>query len=187
MSSSEFTSPIAIKIPIEVDIQGEDQVRDAMGNLQGRRGTKDTRETKGQKEKLIDVFKRDLGVSKGAKAFNFLANPKAGMLQFLKGAGPILVGIILAIEIAPRVAKILTKRGSVWDLTFRNNVDTMNNVLRTRESQQAIRVGLGTQVIFTSRAGTVDPRDSYNTYVQFNENQAEFERSWAIRDTTGVN
>ena len=186
MSSQEFQSPIAIKIPIEVDLAGEDQVRDAIGNLQGRRGTKGGREPKTQKEKLLDTFKRDMGVGKGTNAFNFLANPKAGMLKFLKGAGPVLAGIILAYELAPRVAKLLTKRGSVWDLTFRNVADTLNNKLRTRQSQQAILVGLGTQVIFTSRAGTIDPRDSYNSYYIKSTDEAEHERRWAIRDIYGV-
>ncbi len=185
MSSIEFQSPIAIKIPIEVDLAGEDQVRDAIGNLQGRRGTKGGRDPLTQKEKLLETFKRDLGVGRGTNAFNFLANPKGGMLSFLKGAGPVLAGIILAYELAPRVAKLLTKRGSVWDLTFRNIAETLNNTLRTRTSQQEILVGFR-QVIFTSRAGTIDPRDSYNTYDIKNTEEAEHERAWRIRDPYGV-
>lgn len=183
--STEFTSPIAIKIPIEVDIAGEDQVFDAVGNLRGKRGT--GKQSGTSKEKLMNVLERDLGMGKAREAFSFLQNPKLSLTSFLKGSGPLLAGIILAYELAPRIAKILTKRGSLWDLTFRDNVGTMQNVLRTRESQQEILVGLGTQVIFTSRAGTIDPRDSYNTYVEKNTNEAEFERQWQIRDTTGVN
>lgn len=185
MSSTEFTSPIAIKIPIEVDIAGEDQVRDAMGNLQGRRGTKGGKKPLTQKEKLLDVFKRDMGVGKGTNAFNFLVNPKAGLTRFLKGAGPVLLAIMLAYELAPRVAKLLTKRGQVFDLTFRDNADTLTNVLRTRQSQQEILVGFR-QVIFTSRAGTIDPRDSYNTYDIKNNEEAEHERTWQIRNVYGV-
>lgn len=186
MSSQEFQSPIAIKIPIEVDIAGEDQVGDAIGNLQGRRGTKGGKaKATTQKEKLLDVFKRDLGVGRGTTAFNFLANPKASLTTFLKGAGPAMLAVMLAIELAPRVAKFLTKRGQVFDLTFRNEAGTLNNILRQRQSSQEILAGFQ-QVIFTSRAGTVDPRDSYNSYEVKDTAEAEHERRWQIRNTTGV-
>ncbi len=135
---------------------------------------------------LKKLLQKDLGVGKGYEAFTLLANPKFAILNFLKGAGPILAGIILATEIAPRVARLLTKRGSIFDLTFRERADELNNVLRSRTSQQDIRVGMGTQIIFTTRAGTITPRDSYNTYTEKNQNEAQFERQWAIRNIYGV-
>lgn len=188
MSSEEFQSPISIKIPIEVDIQGEDQVKDAMGNLQGGGGTKGGKgsQQQGTREKLVDIFKRDMGLGKGTQAYNFLSNPKGGITSFLKGAGPMLMAIMLAYELAPRVAKLLTKRGQVFDLTFRNEAGTLNNILRPRQQTQEILAGMGTQVIHTTRAGTVDPRDSSNSYEIKNNDEAEHERQWAIRDPYGV-
>jgi len=186
--SSEFQSPITIKIPIEVDIQGEDQVRNALGNLQGSRGTKGGRDSQpqGTREKLKDMFKQDMGLGKGTSAYNFLTNPKAGITTFLKGAGPMLMAIMLAYELAPRVAKLLTKRGQIFDLTFRNEAGTLNNILRNRQQSQEILAGMGTQVIHTTRAGTVDPRDSSNSYQLKNTDESSHERQWAIRDPYGV-
>ena len=135
---------------------------------------------------LKTILQKDLGVGKGYQAFNMLANPKSTMLNILRGAGPILAGIVMAIHIAPIVAKLLTKRGSIFDLTFREKADELNNVLRSRSSQQEIRVGMGTQIIFTTAAGTINPRDAYNTYTEKNHNEAEFERQWSVRDNYGV-
>ena len=103
--SSEFQSPITIKIPIEVDIQGEDQVRDAMGNLQKSRGTKGGKDAspQGTREKLVDMFKQDMGLGKGTQAYNFLVNPKAGITSL-----EVLIGVVISIIIYVSAATIIS-------------------------------------------------------------------------------
>ena len=179
--SSEFTSPIAIKIPIEVDLSGEDQVQDAISDIEGSAGTK-------QKKSLKQQLSTDLGAQKAREALNFLVDPQRYIARFvtskkflnntgkslgLKGgnitnmvkAGGIIAAIWFVLNSRPfieRITKMMTKRGGIFDKTFRNKSNTLQNQLRTREQQQSIRSGF-TQVIFTTNAGTTDPRDSYNT------------------------
>lgn len=92
---------------------------------------------------------------------------KGKMKQIAKGAGILaLVWFVLNSEqFIRRLTRMMTKKGGIFDKTFRNNQNTLQNQFRTREQQQSIRSGF-TQVIFTTNAGTTDPRDSYNTYEQ---------------------
>lgn len=126
------------------------------------------------------------GPANAAKALNMLKNPMA-LVKFLGPvAAPIFAGLI-AVEIAKKVINELVRKGSVYDRTFKNVIDSRNEALRTRENQQRILVGFGdtAQLITTTSAGTTSPRDSYNTYEQFNHNQAALEEKFAIRNDSG--
>jgi len=138
---------------------------------------------------LKNILEADLGVSKARGAMTFLINPQASLvsgLASLARGGPLGAAILLAIA-APHMIKAithkLTQRGSFFDLTFRNIMDTRINVLRTRESQQEIRRGIEgkSQVILTTRAGTVNPIFSWNSYEQINNNELEFEKLKQVR------
>lgn len=185
---SVYNSPIAIKIPIEVDVQGEDQLA-SQGNQQNAHVKAFKKEQKRKEDsikgRLKSMFETDFGIGKGREAFNFLQNPKMGLTSFLKGAGPQLAAVILAYEMAPRIAKLLTSRGQIFDLTFRNEAGTLNNILRSRESQQEILAGFQ-NVILTTRAGSTNPKDSSNAYRDKETEEAEHQRQWQIRDTYGV-
>lgn len=100
---------------------------------------------------------------------------------------PIAVPLVI-ISATESIIKALTQKGSIFDLTFRNIVDNRNNVLRSRESQQEIRVGFEgkSQLIVTTRAGTTSPILSYNTYEQRNNNTLEFEKMRAVREVGGI-
>jgi len=144
---------------------------------------------KGMLKKILEA---DLGVSKARGAMGFLINPQASLIgginRLTRGGGPMGAAIILAIA-APHmikaITKMITRRGSFGDLTFRNIIDTRINALRSRESQQEIRRGIEgkSQVILTTRAGTVDPIFSWNSYEQINNNELEFEKLRQIRTT----
>jgi len=141
---------------------------------------------------LRKILEADLGVSKARGAMGFLINPQASIAgqlgRLARGGGPLGAAILLALA-APHLitafTKMLTRRGSFFDLTFRNIMDTRINVLRTRESQQEIRRGIEgkSQVILTTRAGTVDPVESWNSYEQINNNLLEFEKIKQVRTT----
>ena len=194
MSSIEFQSPIAIKIPIEVDIAGEDQVEDAINDIVGGRGTKGTKQKKG----LKGTLEKDLGAGKAREALSMLIDPQRYIARFvtsknflkktggtlgLKGgnlgkmakAGGLIAAIWFVLNSRPfieRITQLMTKKGGIFDRTFRNNQNTLQNQFRTREQQQSIRSGF-TQVIFTTNAGTTNPRDSYNTYEQTVHDEVE--------------
>jgi len=140
---------------------------------------------------LFQILARDLGLSKARLAVSLLSNPQ-GIISpivgtLLKGGGAATAMILAALSSYPIIRFIsaqLTKRGSLFDLTFRNIMDSRINALRTRESQQEIRRGIEgkAQVILTTRAGTVDPVFSWNSYEQINNNELEFEKLHAIRN-----
>ena len=103
------------------------------------------------------------------------------------GAGLAIGGGTALAALALWVAKEFVKKGGLADKTFRNLVDTRFEVLRTREQQQKYLVGFGdaAQLITTTVAGTTNPRDSFNTYTEYNKNELEHESKWAIRDNQG--
>ncbi len=100
---------------------------------------------------------------------------------------PLAVPLVI-ISATESIIKALTQKGSIFDLTFRNIVDDRNNVLRSKESQQEIRVGFEgkSQLIVTTRAGITTPILSYNTYEQRNNNVLEFEKMRAVREVGGI-
>ena len=100
---------------------------------------------------------------------------------------PLAVPLVI-ISATESIIKALTQKGSIFDLTFRNTIDDRNNVLRSRESQQEIRVGFEgkSQLIVTTRAGSTSPILSYNTYEQRNNNTLEFEKMRAVREVGGT-
>ena len=166
-------------------------VEDAVGIQGGPAGSSPLRAKTPPKGMLFQMFIQDFGgLGKARQAMAFLSDPKAviipivGKLFRAGGAGAgILTAALASYPIIVFLTKQLTKRGSFFDLTFRNIIDNRVNVLRTRESQQEIRRGIEgkSQIILTTRAGTVDPVFSWNTYEQINNNELEFEKIRAIR------
>ena len=146
-----------------------------------------------QKGTLKKVLETDLGVSKAREGMSILQNPQGAVLSQLaklaRAGGPLGAIIIAALavpEVTKQIINMLTRQGGHFDLTFRDRIDDLTNALRAKDQQKQIRSGF-TQVIFTTRAGTTDPRDSYNTYQQKDEAEANLERDWAIRNVLGVN
>jgi len=171
-------------------------VEEVLGADTGPSGSSPIKAKKPPKGFLFAMLERDLGSSKASLAMRMLTNPTAVMQPIvgglLKGSTGMLVaaiGVALASPaLARMIANTLTRRGSFGDLTFRNIIDDRINVLRSRESQQEIRRGIegNSQLILTTRAGTVNPIFSYNTYEQINNNSLEFEKMRAIRTTTNI-
>lgn len=112
-----------------------------------------------------------------------IGNPLALVTGLLGRLIPLAIPLVI-ISATDRIIKALTQKGSIFDLTFRNIVDDRINVLRSRESQQEIRVGFEgkSQLIVTTRAGSTSPLLSYNTYEQRNNNTLEFEKMRAVRE-----
>ena len=140
------------------------------------------------------IFERLLGgPAKARQGISFLQNPQSGLVKLLQTIGGTGAGIAVGAgvgmaAIALMLVKLMVAKGSIFDKTFRNIIDTRMEILRTRELQQRHRIGFGklAQLITTTNAGTTNPRDSFNTYTEFNEENSEFEYSFQIRDNQGV-
>ncbi len=150
-------------------------------------GTPAHSKKKDKKQSLSTLLQAELGVEKANSVKGFFRNPTNFMMGIAR-ALPFLGGILAARELVDFISTELTKRGGLLDLTFRNRSEDRLNVLRSREQQAEIRMGYEgrSQLIITTRAGTVDPRNAYNTYEQRNDNLLEFEKMRAIRTTTGI-
>ncbi len=177
-----------------LDLEVEKKVKEILG-LQVSDSSPITQK-KPKKGMLMAMLERDLGTSKAQQAIILLGNPMGAMTgivsSVIRMAGASVTMALMVALAGPMIAKklteILTRRGGFGDLTFRNIIDDRINVLRTRESQQEIRRGIEgkSQLILTTRAGTVNPIFSYNSYEQLNNNALEFERLRAIRTTTNI-
>lgn len=126
------------------------------------------------------------GPAKAQEAMSMLKNP----IKLVKFLGPVAIPIIaalVAVEVTKRIIRELVRKGSIYDRTFKNVVDNRVEALRTREQQQKYLIGFGdtAQLITTTSAGTTNPRDAYNTYEQFNNNNVELEEKFAIRNDSG--
>jgi len=177
-----------------LELEVEKKVKEILG-LQVQ-DTSPLTQKKPKKGTLMQILERDLGTSKAVAAIALLSNPLGtvgGIVSsVIRMAGSsVTMALMVALAgpmIAKKLAEVLTRRGGFGDLTFRNIIDDRINVLRSRESQQEIRRGIegNAQLILTTRAGTVNPIFSYNTYEQINNNILEFERLRAIRSTTNI-
>ncbi len=182
--------------------------RNEKEQIQNEKKSKKQQDTKDRKEqKNLELAERLLNkrVDKWARPEEIAAEKRAtfgkaaimqiGNIGHPLGIATSLIGRIVPLAVplviisaTESIIKALTQKGSIFDLTFRNTVDDRINVLRSRESQQEIRVGFEakSQLIVTTRAGTTSPISSYNTYEQRNNNTLEFEKMRAVREVVGT-
>ncbi len=187
--SEEFQSPISIKIPIEVGLQGEDQITGGQQNQHVKSYNAMNKINEGKKGTLLEMLEKDLGASKGAQALGYLRNPQAAVFNILGNfakISPLIAAVLALPQIIELISTLLFSKGGPFDRTFRNTVNTLNNQFRNREQQQSIRSGF-TQVVFTTNAGDTSPRDAYNSYEQKETNTADFQNLRNIRGLGNMN
>lgn len=139
-------------------------------------------------ERVKEQFKESLadqaGGSRGAETiFSIGKNPKAFAIGVLKSI-PFLGGIVESSEFAQALVVELERIDRFFK-KFIDIIDDRVNQLRDKVQVAGIRAG-DIQLIFTTRVGETEPRESYNTFNQFNENRIKFESDFAIRDKSGV-
>lgn len=127
------------------------------------------------------VLGNTFGVGKVGELVSIITNPTGFIARFI----PFIGGALLASEFMTRLVDWLSRKNGLFDKTFRPRIDDMLNPFRSAQSQAEIQGGL-TQVIFTSTSGGISPRDSYNTFTQYNENRDKLENDFQIRNTMGV-
>ena len=137
-----------------------------------------------QREGKLGLLGELFGGSVGAKnVLNFGKNPIQAITSIAQ-AIPWLGGVFAAKEIADFIIDEIIK----IDKFFKEFIDRADTRARPdRELEQRARVAAGlSQEISTTLSGQTDPRDAYNTYEQFNNNQAKLEQDFQLRDTSGV-
>lgn len=129
-------------------------------------------------------FLQDLLGPKGAKeVFDFGRNP-FGKIQAIMKVIPILGGVITAAGAAGFIWQELVRIDEFFK-KFIDAIDERTNKFRDLETQARIQAGLQ-QDIITTADGSVDARESYNTFNIFERNQIEIEEKYTLQDTTGV-
>ena len=110
-------------------------------------------------------------------------NPVAFATNVLKSI-PFIGGVIAFADFAKIIIDEVVKLDAFFK-AFVDKIDDRVNQLRDKVQEANIRAG-NTQLITTTAAGGTEPRESYNTFTEFNDNQMRLEVDFAVRDTSGV-
>ncbi len=124
-----------------------------------------------------------LGKKAASNIFAMGKNPKGFFFGIAK-ALPFLGGVFAAKEIADFIIDELIKLDKFLK-AFIDNAEDRENRTRTLEQQARLQAGLDQQII-TTASGTVDPREAYNTFERFNQNQGEIETKYQLQNNSGV-
>ena len=117
------------------------------------------------------------------KALGFFHSPLR-TLQSLLHLVPILGGVLAAKEIAEFIWRELVRLDKFFK-EFIDRAETRRNELRDRFLDAQIAAGLS-QHIVTTRSGSIDPRDAYNTYEEYHTDRMALENRFKVRDVSGV-
>lgn len=136
---------------------------------------------------LIPKSQKEEGLRKifGRQTFSNLLSFGSNPLSFMTGTVTRLIPFIGTALLVTGVIAAFVQKVDDFQKEFTNNVDNRINLFRSKETQALVQAGL-TQLIITTSAGSAEPRDAYNTFAQFNENQSRIESDFRIRDTAGV-
>lgn len=159
----------------------DDQVQNIIDTLEdsGKRApVPGQTKTKTQKEE---------GMSKlfGKKTFSNIVSVGSNPLGFVQGQVTKLIPFIGTALLVTGVIAAFVQKINDFQAKFVDNVDDRINIFREKEEQARIQAGL-TNLIITSSAGSAEPRDAYNTFREFNENQQRIENEFQITNTSGV-
>ena len=134
----------------------------------------------GDKETILDKI---LGRTTARNLLSMGKNPKSFFTGIAK-AIPFLGGVLAAKEIADFIIDEIVKLDKFLKV-FIDEIDKRVDAFRTLQEQAEVQAGL-TQRIITTASGSIDPRYSYNTFEEFNKNQADLEERFQMTNNSGV-
>ena len=119
------------------------------------------------------------GKEAASTVFNFARNPIGVIGSLLqKIPGPLIIAIPIIVEIFSRLKKI--------DDEQKRFIESEDNRVTQRRAENTARINAGLeQIILTTSAGGAEPRDSYNSFRIFNENQSQIQSDYTLRNTSG--
>lgn len=141
---------------------------------------KDEAKQLGDKETILDKI---LGRTSARNLISMGKNPKNFMFGIMK-ALPILGGVLAAKDIADFIIDEIVKLDKFLKV-FIDEIDNRLDPFRTLLEQAFVVAGLSQRII-TTAAGGIDPRYSYNTFEEFNTNQADLEERFQMTNNSGV-
>ena len=141
---------------------------------------KDEAKQIGDKETILDKI---LGNTQADNLMSLGKNPKNFLTGVMKVI-PILGGVLAAKEIAEFIVDEIAKIDRFFKV-FIDEIDNRIDAFRSLQEQAEVQAGL-TQRIITTTSGSTEPRYSYNTFEQFNTNQADLEERFQMTNKSGV-
>ncbi len=141
---------------------------------------KDEAKQLGNKETLLSKI---VGKTTARNLLSMGKNPKNFTFGILK-ALPILGGVLAAKDIAQFIIDEIVKLDKFLKV-FIDEIDNRVDAFRTLQQQAEIQAGL-TQRIITTASGGVDPRYTYNSFEQFNNNQKALEEKFQMTNNSGA-
>jgi hypothetical protein len=137
-------------------------------------------EVKEQRGLLEGILNSDLGASKAGQALSFLRSPKDFILTLFTKQLPVLAGLNQFVSIIKDIIVLLTEPGMPLDVYFKNTITTLVNPLMDKVVRKNVQLGY-TQEIFTTKAGTFNAREAYNTFSEYEKNKDVLNQQYAIR------
>lgn len=145
---------------------------------------KNTPESKGKTSKIKQKIQENTNTLKNLNLGNLLSFGK-NPIGFIGGFATKLVPFLAPALLATGAIAAIIKKIDDFQKKFIDTIDDRITLARSKENQARIQAGLD-QLIITTSAGSTEPRDAYNTFREFNENQSRIETDFQIRNTSGV-
>lgn len=138
-------------------------------------------------QQAVTQAQKEEGLSKifGKQELSNLVQAGSNPTAFILSGVTKLIPVIGTALLVTGVIAEFVQKVNDFQAKFVDNVDNRINVFRGKEEQARIQAGL-TQLIITSAAGSAEPRDAYNTFNEFNENQQRIENEFQINNISGV-
>lgn len=179
-AEEEKTLPTVIGAPKDISKKGKslsEIIEEQVSKTVEKQSKKITDSVKEQ------IFGKDSGTSTIKNIISMGKNPVAFATNLFK-AIPFIGGVIAFADFAKIIIDEVVKLDAFFK-AFVDKIDDRVNQLRDKVQEANIRAG-NTQLITTTEAGGTEPRESYNTFTEFNDNQMRLEVDFAVRDTSGV-
>lgn len=144
--------------------------------------------TKQATDKLkSEIFGDEIGFETVTNLIAFGKNPTAFMSKTMKSFKSVFIPLIAVFAAAEITRQILdeVKKIDIYLKKFFDRVNERLDTFNTLDEQASIRAGL-TQRIVTTASGSKEPRYSYNTFDEFNNNRVEHEANFQLNNNSGV-
>lgn len=180
----------AIVAPIEINLEKLEKLEEVVKRMRAAdskipKGSQPTEAPAegGIEETMKGMLSRGTGGGSAAAGIHnvqsLASNPMGFILNIV--SNPYVAAAILGAASAKVILDRLMLQGNILDKHFKRILANENNVGRRRQSREAIRAGLGDQVIITNRSGSTSPQYASNTYAAVRNGEISSMKAFQIR------